>query len=111
MERYNSGRSDRAFWLTAYDGGPHSIDRIKRGEIFVKNLSVSLLGGIQPARLAELQGLTSDGLLQRFLPVMMTSASFPQDRPSEDENYGKLVRAMIFARPARQIMTDRRSRG
>ena len=106
MERYNAGRSDRGFWLCAYDGGPQSIDRIKRGEMFIKNLSVSLLGGIQPARLAELQGLTSDGLLQRFIPVMMTYASLPQDSPSDDEGYHKLVREMIFAKPARLIMTD-----
>jgi hypothetical protein len=34
MEKYNSGgRFDRAFWLQAYDGGPYSIDRIKRGEL------------------------------------------------------------------------------
>ena len=106
MERYNAGRSDRGFWLCAYDGGPHNIDRIKRGEIFIKNLSVSLIGGIQPARLAEIQGLTSDGLLQRFLPVMMGSASLPQDSPSDDEKYRALVREMIFAKPARLIMTD-----
>ena len=108
MERYanSGGRSDRAFWLSAYDGGPHSIDRVRRGEIFVKNLSVSVLGGIQPARLAELQGLTSDGLLQRFLPVMMKSSSFPRDQPSEIESYSTLVHQLIFAEPARLIMTD-----
>ena len=100
MERYSTGRSDRGFWLCAYDGGPHSIDRIKRGEMFIKNLSVSLLGGIQPARLAELQGLTSDGLLQRFVPVMMSSASFAHDSPSDDEAYSGLVRELIFAKPA-----------
>lgn len=89
MERYNAGRSDRGFWLCAYDGGAHSIDRIKRGEIFIKNLSVSLIGGIQPARLAELQGLTSDGLLQRFVPVMMGSASLPQDSPAKTRAIGR----------------------
>jgi hypothetical protein len=108
MERYNTGggRSDRAFWNKAYDGGPYSIDRIRRGEIFVQNLSVSLLGGIQPARLAELQGLTSDGLLQRFLPVMLSSAKLPQDRTCNDENYQRLVIEMIKSEPRRLIMTD-----
>ena len=43
--------------------------RISRGETYIGNLSVSLMGGIQPARLGELRGLTSDGLLQRFVPV------------------------------------------
>jgi hypothetical protein len=108
MERYSNsaGRSDRGFWLTAYDGGPHNVDRIKRGSIHIKNLSVSLLGCIQPERLAEMQGLTSDGLLQRFVPVMWRPATFTQDRPCDDEAYARLVRELIFAKPARLIMDD-----
>jgi uncharacterized protein DUF3987 len=107
MERYNNAsRADRAFWLQAYDGGPRTVDRIKRGEIFIKNLSVSLLACVQPARLAEVQELTSDGLLQRFLPVMVGPPNFRQDHESKDEAYSKLVRELIFAKPARLIMTD-----
>jgi Protein of unknown function (DUF3987) len=108
MERYssNAGLSDRAFWLQAYDGGPYNIDRIRRGEIFVENLSVSIIGAIQPARLVELQKVTSDGLLQRFLPVMMGSPSLPQDERSNDDDYGNLVRQLYIAAPARLIMTD-----
>jgi len=109
MERYSNsaGRSDRAFWLQAYDGGPHAVDCIKRGELFIKNLSTSIIGGIQPERLAEIRaGLSSDGLLQRFVPVMLRSPAFPWDRASLDEDYGALVRQLIFAKPARLIMTD-----
>jgi hypothetical protein len=107
MERYSKGAlSDRAFWLKAYDGGPYTVDRIKRGELFIENLSVSLLGGIQPEKLAEMQGLTSDGLLQRFLPVMLGATTFPHDRQVHDEQYGTLVREMFLAPDARQIMTD-----
>jgi hypothetical protein len=108
MERYsnNQGASDRSFWLQAYDGGAYAIDRIRRGEIFVENLSVSVLGGIQPARLAELHKLSSDGLLQRFLPVMMGSPSLPQDRNYKRDGYDNIVRELYLARPARLIMTD-----
>ena len=59
------------------------VDRIQRGENFVENLSVSLIGGVQPKRLAELHGLTSDGLLQRFLPTIMGASKFALDRQSE----------------------------
>src|SRR5262249_9844245 len=90
----------------AYDGGPHNVDRIRRGSIHINNLSVSLLGCIQPDRLAEMQGLTSDGLLQRFVPVMWRPATFTQDRPCDDAAYSKLVREMIFVKPARLIMDD-----
>jgi hypothetical protein len=107
MERYSSNRgAERGWWNCAYDGGPRSVDRIKRGELFIKNLSVSLLACVQPERLAEVQGLTSDGLLQRFLPIMVGSAKFPQDIESKDEAYSKLVRLLIFAKPQRLIMTD-----
>jgi hypothetical protein len=55
MEKYASGRgsaTDRAFWLQAYDGGFYSVDRVKRDDLIINRLSVSMIGGIQPARLA-----------------------------------------------------------
>src|SRR5262249_13071089 len=36
----------------------------------------------------------------------MGNASLPQDREVKDEHYGALVREMIFAPPARILMTD-----
>jgi len=98
MDRYNNATratSDRAFWLKAWDGGPYNYDRINRGELFIENLSVSVLGGIQPDRLAELRGLTSDGLLQRFLVVMMTEASFTLDEPTNVNPYYALIRQLV----------------
>jgi hypothetical protein len=111
MEKYggpSKGAADRAFWLQAYDGGSYLIDRISRGELRVKNLSVTILGGIQPARLAELHGLTSDGLLQRFLPVMMGPSDFPQDQPSDGSlgHYAGLTRSLINARPEKLLLDD-----
>jgi len=79
FERYSSG-SSRAFYLNCWNGGPFQKDRVARGshdpaaEIHVDNLALSILGGIQPDRLARLRDLTSDGLLQRFLPVLMAPA-------------------------------------
>jgi hypothetical protein len=109
MEKYATGRgpgADRGFWLQAFDGGPYHVDRIKRGETYIRNLSVSLIGGIQPARLAELHGLTSDGLLQRFLPVMMGPSQTARDEPSDDEAYSTFVHQLIFAKPERIIFSD-----
>ncbi len=56
--------------------------RIGRKTVPVSNLSVSILGGIQPERLRELGSLQADGLLQRFLPVMMAKPVL--DRNSYD---------------------------
>lgn len=100
MEKYAGGKgsaADRAFWLKAFDGGAFMIDRIQRGELWVSNLSVSLIGGIQPARLAEMHGLSSDGLLQRFIPVMMSAPHFPDDQPAghRGSSYDALVSSLL----------------
>jgi hypothetical protein len=112
MERYHAAgkgaSADRAFWLQAWNGGPYSIDRVKSGETFVQNLSVSILGGIQPARLAEIHGLTSDGLLQRFLPVLMQAPRPALDIDcTEATNAYKALVWQLIELPAQQIrLTD-----
>jgi putative DNA primase/helicase len=65
--------NDRAFYLEAWNGnGPYTYDRIGRGSLFIPAACVSLLGGIQPSRLAEYLRATThggdgdDGLMQRF---------------------------------------------
>ena len=115
FERYNAGQSSRAFYLSCWNGGPFSKDRIARGardpaaEIHVDNLAISILGGIQPDRLAKIRDLTSDGLLQRFLPVLMTSA----DRGDEyypvacaEDEYEKLIAQVSQAEPQNYHFAD-----
>ncbi len=65
--------SERSFYLQAWNGyGGFTIDRIGRGEVYVPEICVSLLGNIQPARLrwflsdAMHGGVGDDGLFQRF---------------------------------------------
>jgi hypothetical protein len=111
MEKYTTGRgsfADRAFWLKAYDGGPFTVDRVSRADIRINNLSVSIVGGIQPSRLDELHGLTSDGLLQRFLPVVISNSSFPVDCAvtSEAESYSKLLRGLAGLEPQKLFLAD-----
>ena len=63
---------DRAFYLEAWNGeGSFTFDRIGRGKTHVKNLTVSILGTIQPAMIepylrGSLEGYGDDGLIQRF---------------------------------------------
>lgn len=64
---------ERGFFLSAWNGDTgHTIDRIGRGSIHVDACCVSILGGIQPARLrcylidALQDGPLNDGLIQRF---------------------------------------------
>src|SRR5664279_4062595 len=52
FDRYNSGQSSRAFYLSCWTGGPYAQDRVGRGksdadaEIHVDNLALCILGGI-----------------------------------------------------------------
>lgn len=63
---------DRAFYLESWNGtGTFNVDRITRGELFVKNLCLSIFGGIQPDKIETyLSGIASnldnDGRVQRF---------------------------------------------
>ena len=101
FERYNTGQSSRAFYLTAWNGGTFLKDRMGKGkndpdaEVRVENLALCILGGIQPDRLTKLGDLTSDGLLQRFLTVLMKAAKLgdPDYRVAIAEaEYEKLIR-------------------
>jgi hypothetical protein len=110
MEKYGGtgkgASANRAFWLQAHDGGNYVVDRISRGEIFIPNLSVSLIGGIQPARLVEMHGLTSDGLLQRFLPTMMGPSALAIDRPVNNDAYTSLIRRLLKTEPMTLTLSD-----
>jgi len=64
---------DRAFYLEAWNGtGGFTVDRIGRGTLHVEALCLSVLGGIQPGRLASyVRGAIggeedADGLVQRL---------------------------------------------
>ena len=76
MERYGqSGRAmaDRSFWLQTYNGGSYIYDRIGRGSADLSNISMTLLGGIQPDLMRNVANASSDdGLIQRLMPVMLT---------------------------------------
>jgi hypothetical protein len=113
MERYQHGSgkgasTDRAFYLQSWNGGGYPIDRVKSGEIFVPNLSLSIIGGIQPSRMTQLRDLTSDGLLQRFSIVLMQAPKLPQDIDCTEVTnaYTALVYELISLRPQRLYLTD-----
>lgn len=65
-------QADRAFYLECFDGNGHyTYDRIGRGTIEIENCTLSIIGGIQPSKLAPLvrdavRGVADDGLIQRF---------------------------------------------
>lgn len=64
--------SDRAFYLECFNGGDsYTSDRIGRGITSVENCTLSIIGGIQPSKIAPVvrgasRGTDDDGLIQRF---------------------------------------------
>ncbi len=98
MERYGGAggaAADRAAWLQTRTGGPHRVGRVTRKGGLIANLSSSVLGGVQPQKLTEIKGLTSDGLLQRFIPVMQHKGRFANrraDTRAACADYERLVR-------------------
>ncbi len=97
MDRYNGG-GDRPFWLEAYGGRAYTIDRKNSPEpITVDHLSVSIVGGTQPDRLAELLvKCTDDGLLSRFMVVFPDPV--PLTRPSGELDDLRLQQAISSLR-------------
>ncbi|WLB58004.1 DUF3987 domain-containing protein [Bradyrhizobium japonicum] len=88
MDKYSSGRGsakDRGFWLQSFNGGPYTVNRIGRGAVLIENLSVSLLGGIQPEPIRALAAEAhDDGLLQRLFPIVLGAAGAGVDKPMPD---------------------------
>jgi hypothetical protein len=104
MDKYSSPRGaakDRAFWLEAFNGQPYSVTRVGRGSVFIPNLSVSMLGGIQPELIRKLaEESTDDGLLQRQLPVILRPAVEGHDEPLSGEaaEYSVLINQLYGLR-------------
>lgn len=89
MEKYSGGgrgsAKDRGFWLQAFNGGPYTVNRVGRGASMISNLSVSLLGGIQPEPIRAIaRDMHDDGLLQRLFPIVLRAGRLGKDVPMPD---------------------------
>jgi hypothetical protein len=99
MERYNNraGNSNRAFYLQAYNGGQYVLDRVGRGPFRFENLSMCVLGGIQPDVMRSIAADSiEDGLIQRIIPVMLRDAEAGKDVPGgpAGARYDRLVASL-----------------
>lgn len=105
MDRYSGakgGQKDRGFWLQAYNGGLYDVARIGRGDLIIENLSVCLLGGIQPDLIRKIASDThDDGLLQRMIPIVLRPSGDGRDErmPNIVAQYGSLARGLHRMQP------------
>lgn len=86
MERNGKGKGgDNSFWLQAFNGGHFSVDRVGRGSVPIENLSVSLIGGIQPDKIRSIMGdAADDGMMQRFFPIVLRDGGYDMDVETPD---------------------------
>ena len=105
MGRYsaNGGAADRAFWLECYQGGSKVVDRASAPPVRVPNLSVNVIGSIQPDRIRALASkMDDDGLLQRCMVAVIPTA---ERRPTDDPEPTALIQA--YDEMLRQIYNTR----
>jgi len=110
MDKYSGGRgaaADRGFWLQAWNGGPYTVDRISRATCHIPNLSVSIIGGVQPDAIRRVVAdAVDDGLLQRLIPISIGPAGAGEDSPDVGHvfrDYSDLVHRLAEL-PAQNIV-------
>lgn len=97
-------QADRGFYLQAFGGGVYNLNRVGRGVVQIPNLSVSIVGGIQPEAIRAVASTSvDDGLLQRFLPVILSPACAGHDEPVGTimGKYTSLVQRLAAMKPLR----------
>lgn len=69
FNQYKGGKgADKSFWLSAWAGAPHTVDRQGKDPIFIEHPTVSVVGNIPPTILGELNADSEDdGFLHRIL--------------------------------------------
>ena len=96
------GSGDAAFWLERYDGGPFSSERVKSGNIGGDIGLASIVGGIQPERLAELLfDRPDDGLVSRWLMIYPEPVPRVWSTPEAD-----MERLRLALRRLRRLSVD-----
>jgi hypothetical protein len=100
-------QSERAFYLEAFNGnGSFTYDRIGRGTVHIENSTVTIIGGVQPARIAPIvrgaiSGASNDGLIQRLQmavwPDDIRSWKWVDRQPNKEarQAYEKLYRDLF----------------
>ena len=92
LDKYGDG--DRAFWIETYGGRSYTVDRKKHPEpLQIAHMAVSIVGGIQPDRLASLLMTgDDDGMASRFFLVWPESV--PPSRPRSPLDGHVVTRAL-----------------
>jgi hypothetical protein len=113
LNAYRRGKgADRAHWLSLYNGDALKVDRKTSDPVFVRNTSVSLVGGIQPSVLQKAwqeDKDLDDGLWSRFAWVRVPLVPDPDTHDGPIHNPRRLLETVyrrLQAFPPRQHELD-----
>ncbi len=115
--RYANGGSDRAHWLEAWAGAGITINRRTRSApLHLDRFPVSIVGTIQPDRIAEAFAGSDDGMAARFLYAWPDLPDYiplmQRPVPNDDDALALLQRIASVAGPAerpRQLVFEPRA--
>lgn len=107
VEKITDSRSgeDRSAWVVAYESEWYEMDRVGAGTIHCENFAVSIFGNIQPRVFqSNVEALSKDGLIQRFIPVVLRSNKTKLGNPipemfTSSAAYDQAVR-VVYGLPA-----------
>ena len=92
MGRY-SGGSDRPFWLEAWNGGRHIVERVS-GSTVVEHLLIGVIGAFQPDKLSRAFSGDEDGMYGRFLYAWPLAPDYRPLSNETDEFEPELINAL-----------------
>jgi hypothetical protein len=99
FDRYGGKGADRAFYLEAWDGGSHVIDRVKFGAtpLHVPYASLAIVGNLQPDHLRDVFSGIDDGLAARLFYIWPEPIPPQPLKQSSDHDRARQLRE-AFAR-------------
>jgi hypothetical protein len=107
VDKITDSRSgeDRSAWVVAYESEWYEMDRVGAGTIYCENFALSIFGNIQPRVFSNnVESLSKDGLVQRFIPIVLRSDKTKLGNPVPDSltqraAYDQVIR-VVYGLPA-----------
>jgi len=103
---------DRSTWTISYESEPYEMDRVGAGTIYCENFALSIFGNIQPRVFHQnVEQLSKDGLLQRFIPVPLRHHMTRKGNPtpsfmSTEAQYDQMIRSVHSLPPLTYSLAD-----
>lgn len=106
---------DRSCWTKSYEADPYAMDRVgAENTIYASNMAVAIYGNIQPRVFRDkIRAMSNDGLLQRFIPAVLSMHHTKRGEPVPDMFTSKSTWEMkireIYALPTMTYRLDSES--